>query len=137
MLPEDDQRGPARVRGGLGGRQGVLDGQPREVQIALLIGDRGLRITGRRRTYLLTRRRRCDQVLRGEQVILVRLADNILAVGDRENAIVEHRGRPLLADHGDVAALARDFLRYRVQPDQPPLESVRAVQIQDRPGALR
>ena len=66
----------------------------------------------------------------------MRLADDVLAVDDRRNAIVEHRGRPLLADHADVAALARDLLRDRVQPDQAPFEFIRPVQIQYRLGAL-
>ena len=42
----------------------------------------------------------------------------------------------MLADDRDVAALARDFLRDSVEPDQPPLEGGRAVQIQNRLGAL-
>ena len=122
MLPEDDQRGPASVGSDLGGRQRVLDHQPREVQIALLVGHRSFRI-GWNRDFL-TRRLR-DQVFRREQVILVRLADDILAVDDRCDAIVEHRGRSLLADHADVAALARDFLRDSVEPDQAPFELIR------------
>ena len=43
MLPEDDQRGPACVGSALGFRQSVLDREPREVQIALLVGHRGFR----------------------------------------------------------------------------------------------
>ena len=66
----------------------------------------------------------------------MRLADDVLAVDDRRDAIVEHRGRPLLADHRDVAAFARDLLRDSVEPDQPPFEFIRPVQIQYRLGAF-
>src|SRR5271168_1608722 len=66
----------------------------------------------------------------------MRLADDILAAGDRRDAIVEHRGRPLLANHRRVAALALDLLHDSVEPNQPPLVRTGPVHVQYRLGTL-
>ena len=43
VLPEDDERGPASVGGAFRFGQSVFDGDPREVQIALLVDHRRFR----------------------------------------------------------------------------------------------
>src|ERR1700733_14643836 len=66
----------------------------------------------------------------------MQLADDILAAGYRRDAIVEHRGRPLLANHRSVAALALHLLHNSVEPYQPPLVRTGSVHVQYRFGTL-
>ncbi len=137
MLPENDQRRPPRLGSALGRGHRVLSDQACEVQIALRVVNAGSRLRRHRGFYLLRLRRRLGEIVRREQIILMRLAERIFSVYDRLNPIIENRSRSLLANHRDIAALSRHFLRDSIQANQPALESSRPVQIDERARPLR